>query len=83
MNETSRKPNFRSMTLGIIGIVFSIIAPGVTLSVSIPGLVSAVKRKWRNGTAGLALNIVALSLAAVNVISALTFTARMYVKRVY
>jgi hypothetical protein len=82
MSETRKKLNLRSLVLGIVGIVFSVLLPGVTIACSVPGVVSAVKRHGRNGIPGLALNITALSLAAANSAAAIVLTVRMFQKRV-
>jgi hypothetical protein len=82
MSETSKRLNLRSLVLGIVGIVFSVLLPGVTIACSVPGIVSAVKRHGRNGIPGLALNITALSLAAANSAAAIVLTFRMFEKRV-
>jgi hypothetical protein len=82
MSETCKKLNLRSLVLGIVGIVFSVLLPGVTIACSVPGVVSAVKRRGRNGIPGLALNITALSLAAANSAAAIVLTFRMFQRRI-
>lgn len=70
------------LTLGIIGTVFAFILPVVTFACSIPGLVSSVKAKNRryDANAGIALNIVAISLAGINSVIASILVARKYLK---
>ena len=70
------------LTLGIIGTVFAFILPVVTFACSIPGLVTSVKAKSRryDANAGIALNIVAISLAGINSVIASILVARKYLK---
>lgn len=70
------------LTLGIIGTVFAFILPVVTFACSIPGLVSSVKAKNRryDANAGIALNIVAISLAGINSVIGTILIIRKYLK---
>lgn len=78
-NEQKKKICVSSLVLGIIGVVFSTLIPGVSFSTSIPGVVlGVVKRKKYNSSPGIALNIVALSIAAVNSALAVLMTIKMF-----
>lgn len=70
------------LTLGIIGTVFAFILPVVTFACSIPGLVTSVKAKNRryDANAGIALNIVAISLAGINSVIGTILVVRKYLK---
>ncbi len=70
------------LTLGIIGTIFAFILPVVTFACSIPGLVSSVKAKARryDANAGIALNIVAISLAGINSVIGTILIIRKYLK---
>lgn len=70
------------LTLGIIGTIFAFILPIVTFACSIPGLVSSVKAKTRryDANAGIALNIVAISLAGINSVIGTILVVRKYLK---
>lgn len=70
------------LTLGIIGTVFAFILPIVTFACSIPGLVTSVKAKNRryDANAGIALNIVAISLAGINSVIGSILVVRKYLK---
>lgn len=70
------------LTLGIIGTVFAFILPIVTFACSIPGLVTSVKAKNRryDANAGIALNIVAISLAGINSVIGTILVVRKYLK---
>ena len=70
------------LTLGIIGTVFAFILPVVTFACSIPGLVTSVKAKNRryDANAGIALNIVAISLAGINSVIGTILVVRKCIK---
>lgn len=79
MNEKSKKICVSGMVLGIVGIVFSFIFPAVSYSCSVTGLVMGLKkRKTHNSTAAIALNIVALSVAAINSLCGVLVTLKMF-----
>ncbi|ERI99316.1 hypothetical protein, partial [Clostridium sp. ATCC 29733] len=61
-----------TLTLGIIGLVFSILLPIVTYCCSIPGLVMARQNPYtgEKDTVGKVLNTVAICVAALNSLAA-------------
>lgn len=69
-----------SLVLGIVGLVFSVIVPAVSYACAIPGLVIGLKRRRRNynSTAGVALSIIALSLALLNSVFGVLMTVKMF-----
>lgn len=69
-----------SLVLGIVGLVFSVIIPAVSYACAIPGLVIGLKRRRRNynSTAGVALSIIALSLALLNSVFGVLMTVKMF-----
>lgn len=69
-----------SLVLGIVGLVFSVIVPAVSYACAIPGLVIGIKRRRRNynSTAGVALSIIALSLALLNSVFGVLMTIKMF-----
>ena len=69
-----------SMVLGIVGIVFSIILPLVAYACSIPGILIGINKSKKNynSSAGIALNIVALSLALINSLLGVVMTVKMF-----
>ena len=68
-----------SLVLGIIGLVFSLFAPAVTYSCSVTGLVLGVKkRNTHKCSASIALNIIALTIAAINSVCAVLMTLKMF-----
>lgn len=69
-----------SLVLGIVGLVFSVIIPVVSYACAIPGLVIGLKRRRRNynSTAGVALSIIALSLALLNSVFGVLMTIKMF-----
>lgn len=69
-----------SLVLGIVGLVFSVIVPAVSYACAIPGLVIGLKRRRRNynSTAGVALSIIALSLALLNSVFGVLMTIKMF-----
>lgn len=74
-----KKKDKVSMILGIIGTAFSVIVPIVTYACSIPGLIIGIKKKKLNynANAGIALNIVAISIAFVNSLFAAIVSIKM------
>ena len=70
-----------SLVLGIVGLVFSLFAPAVTYSCSVTGLALGVKKKdTHKCSAAIALNIVALVIAAINSVCAVVMTLKMFGK---
>ncbi|MBQ2824585.1 MAG: hypothetical protein IJF18_08420 [Oscillospiraceae bacterium] len=70
-----------SLVLGIVGLVFSLFAPAVTYSCSVTGLAIGVKKKdTHKCSAAIALNIVALVIAAINSVCAVVMTLKMFGK---
>ena len=69
-----------SLVLGILGVVFSLFAPAAAYACAIPGLVSGVKKSRRNyrASAGIVLNIVAISLALINSILGILMTLKIF-----
>lgn len=68
-----------SLVLGIIGTVFSFFVPAVAYSCSVTGLALGVKkRKKLSSSAGIALNITALVIAAVNSVCGILMTLKMF-----
>ncbi|MBQ8780866.1 MAG: hypothetical protein IJZ72_04275 [Oscillospiraceae bacterium] len=68
-----------SLVLGIIGLVFSLFAPAVTYSCSITGLAIGVKRRnTHKCSASIALNIIAIVIAAINSVCAILMTLKMF-----
>ena len=61
-----------TLTLGIVGLVFSVLLPIVTYCCSIPGLVMAGQNPYtgERDTVGKVLNIVAICVAALNSLAA-------------
>ncbi len=80
MNETERKKNcVAGVVLGIVGMVFSLFVPAVTYACSVTGLALSIKRrKTHRSSAAIALNIVAISIAAINSICGIIMTIKMY-----
>ena len=68
-----------SLVLGIIGLVFSLFVPAVTYSCSVTGLALGLKkRNTHKCSASIALNIVALAIAAINSVCAIVMTLKMF-----
>lgn len=69
-----------SLVLGIIGVVFSLFVPVVAYACAIPGLVSGVKKSRQNysASAGIVLNIIALSIAVINSVLGVVMTIRLF-----
>ena len=76
--EEKKKISVSSLVLGIVGTVFAFI-PAVTYGCSITGLARGLKkRKVKNCTAGIALNIVALVIALFNSLAGILVTLKVY-----
>ncbi|MGN0598991.1 MAG: hypothetical protein ACI4JK_03760 [Oscillospiraceae bacterium] len=77
--EEKKRISISSLVLGIVGTVFAFFIPAVTYGCSIPGLVRGVKkRKIKNCTAGITLNIVALAIAVFNSLAGILVTLKVY-----
>ena len=80
--NVKKKAYVSGIIMGITGIVFSLLFPGVTYGCSIPGLVLSVKKYEENKTVcALVLNIVALVLALANSVVAVCIAARGFYKK--
>ena len=78
-NNENKKNCVSSMILGIVGTIFAMFVPAVAYSCSVPGLILGIKkRKTHKSTAGIALNIVAISLAAINSVCGILMTIKMF-----
>ena len=69
-----------SLVLGIVGVVFSLFLPVAAYACSIPGLITGVKKQKKNyhASAGIILNIVALSLALINSVLGIIMTIKIF-----
>lgn len=69
-----------SLTLGIVGLVFSFFIPAVSYGCAIPGLVIGLKKRKKNysSSAGISLSIVALAVALVNSALGIVMTVKMF-----
>ncbi len=77
--EEKKKISVSSLVLGIVGTVFAFCIPAVTYGCSITGLARGLKkRKVKNCTAGIALNIVALVIAVFNSLAGILVTLKVY-----
>lgn len=78
-----KKLHIPSMTLGVVGIVFSVFLPIIAYACSIPGLIIGIrsKKKNYNNTAGLVLNIVAISLAVINTTIGIIMTIKIFASK--
>ena len=77
--EEKKRISVSSLVLGIVGTVFAFFIPAVTYGCSITGLVRGVKkRKIKNCTAGITLNIVALAIAVFNSLAGILVTLMVY-----
>lgn len=77
--EQKKKIGISSLVLGIIGTVFAFFIPAVSYGCSVTGLVRGIKkRREKNCTAGITLNIIALAVAAVNSIVGILVTLKVY-----
>ncbi len=80
MDNGKRKLCVSSLVLGIVGIVMSFIAPVAAYACAVPGLVSGIKKSHKNysSSAGIVLNIIALSLALVNSVLGVLMTIKIF-----
>lgn len=77
--EQKKRISVSSLVLGIIGTVFAFFIPAVSYGCSVTGLVRGLKkRRKKNCTAGITLNIIALAVAAVNSIAGILVTLKVY-----
>lgn len=77
--EQKKRISVSSLVLGIIGTVFAFFIPAVSYGCSVTGLVRGIKkRREKNCKAGIALNIIALAVAAVNSIVGILVTLKVY-----
>lgn len=77
--EEKKRISVSSLVLGIVGTVFAFFIPAVAYGCSITGLVRGVKkRKIKNCTAGITLNIVALAIAVFNSLAGILVTLKVY-----
>ena len=77
--EEKKKISVSSLVLGIVGTVFAFCIPAVTYGCSITGLVRGLKkRRVKNCTAGIALNVVALVIAVFNSLAGILVTLKVY-----
>lgn len=77
--EEKKRISVSSLVLGIVGTVFAFFIPAVTYGCSITGLVRGVKkRKIKNCTAGITLNIVAIAIAVFNSLAGILVTLKVY-----
>lgn len=77
--EEKKRISVSSLVLGIIGTVFAFCIPAVTYGCSIPGLVRGIKkRREKNCTAGITLNIIALAVAVFNSLIGILVTLKVY-----
>lgn len=77
--EEKKKIGVSSLVLGIVGTVFAFFIPAVTYGCSITGLVRGLKkRRVKNCTAGITLNIVALAIAVFNSLAGILVTLKVY-----
>lgn len=79
-NTDKKKLCISSLVLGIVGLVFSFLLPIVSYGCAIPGLIIGVKRRKNNynSSAGIALSIVAVSLALINSVLGVVMTIKMF-----
>ena len=80
-NDNERKKLcVSSLVLGIVGIVFSLCVPAAAYACAIPGLITGVKKQKKNynSSAGIVLNIVALSLALINSVLGIIMTIKIF-----
>lgn len=76
--KCKKKQSTASIVLGVVGVVFSVLIPGVTYACSIPGLVVGASHKRRiGGNTGMVLNIVALAIALVNSVTAVVMASHL------
>lgn len=75
------KSSIASVVLGVVGTAFSVIFPVVSYACCIPGLIFAIrdkKRTYKRAKAGIALNIVGLSIAFINSALAVSVAAKVW-----
>lgn len=79
-NMSGKKLCVSSLVLSIVGLVFSFFLPIVSYACAIPGLIIGVKKHRKNysSSAGIALSIVALSIALVNSALGVVMTVKMF-----
>ncbi len=75
-----RKLCVSSLVLGIIGIVTALFVPAAAYACAVPGLVNGIKKSRRNynSSAGIVLNIIALSLALINSVIGVLMTIKIF-----
>lgn len=77
--EQKKRLGVSSLVLGIVGTVFAFFLPVVSYGCSVTGLVRGLKkRREKNCTAGITLNIIALAVAAINSIIGVLVTLKVY-----
>ena len=69
-----------SLVLGIVGVVFSLFVPLAAYACAIPGLITGIKKSRREyrASAGIILNIIALSLALINSVLGVIMTIKIF-----
>ena len=79
-NAEKKKLCVSSLVLGIVGLVFSFVLPLVSYACAIPGLIIGVKKSGKNynSSAGVALSIIAISLALINSVLGVVMTVKMF-----
>ena len=80
-NDNERKKLcVSSLVLGIVGVVFSLFIPIAAYACAIPGLITGVRKQRKNyrASAGIVLNIVALSLALINSVLGIIMTIKIF-----
>lgn len=80
-NDNERKKLcVSSLVLGIVGLVFSLFIPAAAYACSVPGLIAGVKKHRRNysASAGIVLNIIALSIALINSVLGVIMTIKIF-----
>ena len=82
MSKDNERKNLcvSSLVLGIVGVVFSLFVPAAAYACAIPGLITGVKKSRRdyNASAGIILNIIALSLALINSVLGVIMTIKIF-----
>lgn len=77
--EEKKKISISSLVLGIVGTVFAFCIPAVTYGCSITGLARGLKkRRVKNCTAGITLNVIALVIAVFNSLVGILVTLKVY-----
>lgn len=69
-----------SLVLGIVGLTFSFLLPVISYACAVPGLIIGLKKRKKNysSSAGISLNIVALSIALINSVLGVAMTVKMF-----